>query len=168
MAEDAAANAALISRFYDAFGSRDHVTMGASYSADARFSDPVFQDLHGAEVRAMWRMLCERGVDLEVGYADVEADGDSGSARWWADYTFSATGRPVHNEIRASFRFERGLIAEHDDRFSFWAWTRQALGPVGTFAGWSPPVQNKIRGQAGKSLRDFMVGEPAPADRQGD
>ena len=165
MPEDAAANAAMIGRFYDAFGRRDHETMAACYSAEARFSDPVFQDLHGAEVPAMWRMLCERGTDLEVGYADTEAEGDRGSARWWADYTFSATGRPVHNEIRASFRFEDGLIAEHDDQFSFWGWTRQALGPVGIVAGWSPPVQNKIRAQADASLREFMAGEPAPADR---
>ncbi len=159
MAEHAVANSALISRFYEAFGQRDHETMAACYAPDACFSDPVFQDLRGDEVRAMWRMLCERGSDLEVGYADVEADGDRGSVRWWADYTFSATGRRVHNEIRASFRFQDGLIADHVDEFKLAAWCRQALGPVGLVAGWSPPLQNKVRSQARENLRAFIAGD---------
>ena len=162
MAEDAAANAALIERFYDAFARRDSATMGACYAPDAQFSDAVFRDLRGDEVPGMWRMLCERGTDLEVGHSDVAAEGDRGSARWWADYTFSATGRPVHNEIQAAFRFKDGLIAEHEDSFGLWRWTRQALGPVGLVAGWSPPVQNKVRNQARETLDVFLAERPAP------
>lgn len=158
MAEDAAANEALIDRFYTAFGRRDHETMAACYADDAHFSDPVFRDLHGDEVRSMWRMLCERGLDLEIEHSDVRADGERGSAHWEADYTFTGTGRQVHNVIDAEFRFENGLIAEHTDRFGLWAWSRQALGPVGLLAGWSPPIQNKIRGQARENLRSFMAG----------
>jgi ketosteroid isomerase-like protein len=163
MGEDAAANAALIERFYTAFARRDSEAMGACYAPDARFSDAVFRDLRGEEVPAMWRMLCERGTDLEVGHSDVSAEGDRGSANWWADYTFSASGRPVHNEIRASFRFANGLIAEHEDEFSLWRWSRQALGPVGLLAGWSPPIQSKIRGQARESLIAYIAAEPARA-----
>jgi ketosteroid isomerase-like protein len=153
-----AANAALIDRFYEAFARRDHETMGACYAPDARFSDPVFQDLRGDEVRAMWRMLCERGKDLELTHSAVEADDERGSAHWDADYTFSATGRRVHNEIDARFRFENGLIAEHDDSFDLWRWCRQALGPVGVALGWAPPLQNKVRAQARENLRAFMAG----------
>ena len=58
---DPAANAALIDRFYEAFARQDGETMAACYTADAHFHDPVFQDLHGPEVGAMWRMLCEPG-----------------------------------------------------------------------------------------------------------
>lgn len=157
MPEDSTANAALIDRFYGAFARRDHATMAACYADDAHFSDPVFQDLDGGEVRAMWRMLCERGTDLELSHSAVEAEGDRGSAHWVADYTFSGTGRAVHNEIEASFRFENGLIAEHTDEFDLWLWTRQALGPMGVVLGWSPPVQNKIRGQAGENLAEFIA-----------
>ena len=56
---DPAANAALINRFYEAFARQDGETMAACYAPDAHFHDPVFQDLHGDEVGAMWRMLCE-------------------------------------------------------------------------------------------------------------
>jgi ketosteroid isomerase-like protein len=154
---DAAANEALIDRFYSAFARRDHETMAECYVADATFSDPVFPDLHGDEVRAMWEMLCERGLDLSLTHSNVRADGDTGSAHWVAEYTFSGTGRHVVNEIDASFGFADGLIAEHVDRFDLWRWTRQALGPVGLIAGWSPPIQNKVRDQARANLREFMA-----------
>jgi ketosteroid isomerase-like protein len=156
--EDAGANTELIDRFYGAFGVRDHQTMASCYVADARFSDPVFQDLRGDEVRAMWRMLCERGIDLELAHSGVEADGERGSAHWEADYTFSATGRRVHNVIEASFRFRDGLIAEHRDEFDLWRWARQALGPVGAVLGWAPPLQSRIRGQARENLDEFIAG----------
>ena len=164
MAGDAEANAALIDRFYGAFARRDHETMAACYAPDARFSDPVFRDLRGDEVRAMWRMLCERGTDLELSHSDVRAEGDRGSARWVADYTFSATGRRVHNEIEAAFRFEGGLIAEHDDSFGLWRWTRQALGPTGVLLGWSSAVRDRVRAQAREGLERFMAEDDAGAD----
>lgn len=152
-----AANAALIERFYGAFGRRDHATMAACYAPDARFSDPAFGELRGAEVAAMWRMLCESAEDLAISCSDVSADAERGSAHWQADYTFTATGRPVHNEIDASFRFADGLIAEHDDRFSIWRWSRQALGTTGLLLGWTPLVGVQVRRQARARLADFIA-----------
>jgi ketosteroid isomerase-like protein len=157
MSEPAASNASVIERLYSAFARRDHAEMAACYQPDARFSDPAFGELRGDEVTAMWRMLCERGTDLEITFGDVEASGDRGSARWQADYTFTATGRRVHNEIEASFRFRDGLIAEHDDSFGFWRWSRQALGPAGLVLGWTPLLRGKVRGQARAQLREFMA-----------
>ena len=150
-------NPQLLDRFYTALSLRDHRTMGACYLPDARFSDPVFGELHGDEVPAMWRMLCERGTDLVVTHSDVETEADYGSARWVASYTFSATGRRVRNEVEAQFRFADGLIAEHDDRFDLWKWTRQALGTTGLLLGWSPPVQGKVRAQARSALQAAMA-----------
>lgn len=159
MSGDPAANAALIERFYDAFARQDGETMATCYAPDAHFYDPVFQDLNGAEVGSMWRMLCGRATDLEVVHSDVEAEADTGSAHWEADYTFS-TGRAVHNVIDASFEFDNGLIADHRDRFDLYAWARQALGPVGLLLGWSPPVQGKIKAQAREGLDEFMAARP--------
>ena len=161
MESGSAANAALINRFYEAFARRDHETMASCYTADATFSDAVFRDLRGDEVTAMWRMLCVRGTDLTLTHSGVAADGKHGSAHWDADYTFSATGRPVHNSIDASFTFRDGLIAEHVDSFDLWKWTRQALGPVGVLLGWSPPVQGKVRAQAREALDEFIADESA-------
>src|SRR5688500_14427759 len=125
-------------RFYDAFGARDGAAMAASYHPDARFSDEVFVDLRGDEIGSMWRMLCERGRDLEIALVDARSDDRQGEARWEARYTYSATGRRVHNVVSARFRFESGLILDHRDSFDFWRWTRMALGPAGVVLGWTP------------------------------
>ena len=146
----------LIQRFYGAFDKHDGDTMAACYAPDAHFWDPVFQDLTGTEAGQMWRMLTGRAEDLRVELAEHSADGDTGSARWIAHYTFTQTGRKVHNDVRARFRFADGLIAEHDDSFGFHAWARQALGTTGLLLGWTPIVQGKVRKQARASLHDFM------------
>ena len=151
------ANEALIRRFYDAFSERDGETMADCYHEDAQFSDPVFPGLRGKEVGGMWRMLCERGKDLKVEYSDVTSDGDRGGAHWEAWYTFSATGRSVHNKIDATFRFADGKIIEHTDDFDLWAWTRMALGLPGILLGWSPPIQNKVRATARKGLDAWLA-----------
>ena len=163
MGDESNANAALIDGFYEAFKRRDHAAMAACYAPDATFSDAVFKDLRGPEVAAMWRMLCLRGTDLEVEHRDVTADSERGSAHWDADYTFSASNRPVHNSIDASFTFRDGLIAEHVDRFDLWKWARQALGPPGIVLGWAPPFQSRVRAMARQNLDEFMASEASPS-----
>jgi protein-tyrosine-phosphatase/ketosteroid isomerase-like protein len=157
---DAAANKALIERFYEAFDRHDGATMAGCYAPDARFNDPAFGELHGEEPGAMWKMLTGRAEDLRVQLVEHDADETTGSAHWLADYTFTQTGRKVHNDVRASFRFANGLIAEHDDSFDFYAWSRQALGPTGLLLGWTPIVRGKVRGQARASLDEFMSSSP--------
>ncbi len=149
-------NEELIHRFYTAFARHEGDAMAACYAPDAHFSDPVFTDLRGEEPGAMWRMLTGRAEDLEVKLAEHEADEEGGRAHWLADYTFS-TGRRVHNDIRAEFRFEHGLIAEHRDSFSFYAWARQALGPAGLALGWTPMVRGRVRREARMGLDEFLA-----------
>ena len=155
------ANDELVQRFYAAFARRDGATMDACYAPDAHFSDPVFTDLTGSEPGAMWRMLTARADDLAVRLLEHEADDERGAAHWIADYTFSSTGRKVHNDVRAEFRFEHGLIVEHRDSFSFHAWARQALGPVGLTLGWTPMVRGKVQRQARAGLDEFLAQPPA-------
>ena len=145
----------LVQRFYAAFDRRDGDAMAACYAPDAHYSDPVFTNLRGEEPGAMWRMLTGRARDLEVTLADHDADDERGSAHWLADYTFS-TGRRVHNDIRAEFRFEDGLIAEHRDSFSFYAWARQALGPAGLALGWTPMLRSTVQREARAGLDEFL------------
>jgi ketosteroid isomerase-like protein len=160
-------NAELIRRFYSAFGARDADTMAACYAPDARFSDPVFPDLRGSEPGAMWRMLVGRSDDLTIELLEHDADADRGSARWLARYTFTQTGRPVENDVRASFRFAGGLIAEHDDDFDFYRWSRQALGTSGLLLGWTPIVRNAVRRRAREGLDEFMADAPEAAPPAG-
>jgi ketosteroid isomerase-like protein len=150
------ANEQLIHDFYSAFQRRDGEALAACYDEQAVFSDPAFGTLHGAEIGGMWRMLCERGRDLQISFDRIQADEHAGGAHWEARYTFSTTGRRVHNLIDASFKFKGGKIIEHHDRFNFWRWSSMALGPLGLFLGWLPAVQARVRAQARAGLAAFM------------
>jgi ketosteroid isomerase-like protein len=150
-------NAQTLETFYLSFGRRDAEGMVALYTPDVEFSDAVFTSLKGIEVFSMWRMLTERAKDLRVEASGITADDATGRAHWDAYYTFSATGRQVHNRIDASFTFRDGKIARHTDRFDLHAWAGMALGLKGKLLGWLPPVQASIRKTADAGLRAYMA-----------
>lgn len=149
----------LLDNFYSAFQRRDHASMAACYHAKATFADPVFA-LRGQEIAAMWHMLCEGGKDLQVTFSGIEASDTAGRAHWEARYTFSSTGRKVHNVIDAQFHFRDGLIVEHRDHFDFWRWSRMALGPTGALLGWTPLVRSRVQRTARVRLKKFIERHP--------
>jgi ketosteroid isomerase-like protein len=151
------ANAQLIERLYQAFQRQDGAAMAACYSKDAHFSDPGFPDLRGADIGAMWTMLTSRAKNFSLEYSNVQADADGGSADWVAHYTFNSTGRSVVNRIRAEFRFRDGLITQHSDHFNFYAWVRQALGPIGWALGWTGMLKRKVQATAAGQLQAFIA-----------
>jgi ketosteroid isomerase-like protein len=149
------ANRATIERLYEASGQRNGAAMTACYAPGAHFRDPAFGDLEGDEIGAMWRMLTGRAPDLKIELHEHDAAEQTGSAHWIARYTFS-TGRPVVNDIRASFRFaEDGRIADHVDDFDFRNWAKQALGPSGHLVALLPPLRSKARAKALEQLEAF-------------
>ena len=152
------ANRALIERFYAAFGECNGSAMTACYAPGAHFRDPAFGDLEGEEIGAMWRMLTGRATDLKIELHEHDADEESGSAHWIARYTFS-TGRPVVNDIQASFHFAGGLIVDHVDEFDFRGWAKQALGPSGHLVALLPPLRSKARAKALDQLAAFRRDE---------
>ena len=145
----------LVREFYARFAARDAEGMARCYHPDIAFSDPVFPMLKGSEAGDMWRMLLSRAADLAVTLDEAVADDAGGTARWTARYTFSRTGRPVVNQVSAMFAFRDGLIVRHYDRFSFWRWASQALGPAGKLLGWFAPLKWKVRNDAATSLERF-------------
>jgi len=130
--------------------------MQKAYHPEAEFSDPVFGRLSCSEVKAMWQMLLSGSKDLQVVFSNIQATQTAGKCRWEAWYTFSKTGRLVHNVIRSSFEFKEGKIYRQKDSFNIWRWSRHALGIPGLFLGWSPWVQNKVKAGARESLTRFM------------
>jgi ketosteroid isomerase-like protein len=136
--------------------------MAACYAPDVRFSDPVFPELRGSKAGDMWRMLTGTPGDLRIELLEHDAGEARGSAHWRAQYEFTQTGRPVVNDVQASFVFRDGLIAEHHDDFNFHRWARQALGPVGLLLGWTPIVRSKVRRMAAARLDEFSA-QPAAA-----
>jgi ketosteroid isomerase-like protein len=153
----------LIKEFYTCFQQRNWKGMVDCYGEDIIFYDPVFENLEGCEVHAMWEMLLSRAKDLTLDFGDIsieESAGDGtdkyGGCRWVATYTFTATGRKVVNRVKARFAFSEGKIVEHQDEFNLWKWSGQALGWTGFLLGGTSLMQNKIRRNARKSLDKFM------------
>jgi ketosteroid isomerase-like protein len=147
----------LIKNFYQAFNQRDWQRMADYYADDAKFHDPVFQDLDATQVRTMWRMLLESAPDLVVNLTDVSTQGDKAQAVWEARYLFPKTGRPVHNLVTAHFSFRDDKILTHVDDFDLWRWSAQALGGPGRLFGWTNFIRSKIRDQAQAQLKRYSL-----------
>jgi hypothetical protein len=126
------------------------------YADNATFYDPVFANLDSAGVKAMWEMLLTASKDLELRVSNITANDTEGSCTWEAFYTFSATGRKVHNIIQAHFIFSNGKIIQHTDRFDLYRWSRMAFGISGFLLGWTPFFKRKIQATAGGKLKKFM------------
>jgi ketosteroid isomerase-like protein len=154
-----AAHEALIERLYAAMAAGDGDAMAACYTADATFEDPAFGHLEDGRGQAMWRMLCSNAGDnlkVQLLEREVSANG-TGTAHWVADYTFTDTGRPVHNDIHATFVFRDGLIAAHRDRFDLRAWAGQALGPVPALLGRTPLLSMMMHRKTSRRLDKFLA-----------
>ncbi|MGL4575436.1 MAG: nuclear transport factor 2 family protein [Burkholderiaceae bacterium] len=159
-------NEELLTRFYTAFAKRDAATMAACYAPGATFEDPAFE-LVGSEIGMMWKMLCENAKDdFRLEFSRVVANDETGSAHWEPRYTFSASGRQVHNIIDSSFVFKDSLIIAQEDKFSFWRWASQALGAPGLLLGWLPMMRSKVRVQADKNLAKFIAKQKQLAQNQ--
>ena len=151
------ASSETLRRFYEAFAARDGETMAAQYAPDATFEDPVFS-LSGRDVGDMWRMLTERGKDLQIEYRII----DEAHVEWAADYTFD--GNPVHNEIRSSFEFAPdGRIAKQADSFDFPRWARQALGWKGRLFGRFGFLHSAVRKTSARTLSSWQRRRDAAA-----
>lgn len=147
----------LIQYFYTSFAALDAEGMADCYHKDILFNDPGFGDLKGERAVNMWRMLCasQQGKDFRVEFSDLQADEHTGRAHWEAYYTFSKTGRKVHNIIDAQFKFQDGKIIEHIDTFDLYRWAKQAFGLTGTLIGWTPFFKNKLHQQTNQLLNRF-------------
>lgn len=150
----------IIENFYSSFQKKDWKGMQSCYHDHVVFSDPVFNNLKGREAYAMWHMLTEAGKDLEINFHNIKSDGVTASCDWDARYSFSKTGRKVHNLIHARFEFLENKIIKHTDSFNLWRWAGMALGTSGKILGWTPMVQSKIRSGARKSLQKFIDEHP--------
>lgn len=145
----------LIEKFYTAFQNKEPGTMVSCYDDEVVFTDPVFGELKGDDAKAMWAMLCRNARDLRVEVSPINASLKKGSAHWEAWYTFSKTGRKVHNVVDAAFEFKDSKIVKHTDNFNLHQWASQALGWKGWLFGGTASFKNKMQIQTHKLLMDF-------------
>ncbi len=143
----------IIQQFYSAFQKLDAEAMAKLYHPDVEFEDPAFGKLNGEHAANMWRMLCtnqkDKGMVIEFEVTSAA------SAHWEPIYTFSKTGRKVHNKIDTLMEFKDGLIIKHIDDFNLHSWAKQALGFQGALIGWTGFFKKKLQGQTNHLLKKF-------------
>lgn len=149
-------NTALLTKFYTAFQNKDFKTMAECYHTDIVFEDPAFGILKGERAAKMWEMLCVSGKDMTMEFSEIDSSEQTGKAHWEAHYTFSATGKKVHNIIDAQFEFKDGKIIKHTDSFDFKTWSKQAFGFLGTLIGGTSFFQKKFSKQANSLLDKYI------------
>ena len=146
-----------INTFYKAFKALDAEKMVSCYHENIKFEDPAFGMLDGESACNMWRMLCEsqknKGFQLE--FSQVHYDGVHGHAHWEATYTFSKTGRKVHNVINAQFEFKEDKIIKHTDDFDLHRWAKQAMGFKGWFLGGTKFFKDALQKQTNQLLSTY-------------
>ncbi|MEH6680886.1 MAG: nuclear transport factor 2 family protein [Sediminicola sp.] len=147
-----------IAEFYTAFQDLESEKMVACYHDDILFVDPAFGALKGDRAKDMWRMLCDsqKGKDFKVVAKHIQLSQDRGSATWEAHYTFSGTGRRVHNIVKAEFELLDGKILKHTDSFDLYAWARQAMGMKGLLFGWTPVFSYKLKERTNTLLTRYQ------------
>ncbi|MFT5972973.1 MAG: ketosteroid isomerase-like protein [Cryomorphaceae bacterium] len=150
-------NQDLVTKFYEAFSRLDAEGIASCYHKDVVFEDPAFGILKGMHAGNMWRMLCQsqKGKDFIVEFSNVKASDQAGSAHWEAKYTFSKTGRKVHNSIDATFEFSDGKIIKHTDDFDLKKWAKQAMGLKGALLGGTGFFKKKLQEQTNGMLAKF-------------
>lgn len=149
-------NTEVLKEFYTAFQNKDAKKMAEHYHKDIVFEDPAFGIIKGVKPGKMWEMLCETGKDMTLEFSGISANEKTGKAHWEAHYTFTATGKKVHNIVDAIFEFKDGKIIKHTDSFSFKGWAKQAFGFVGTLIGGSSFFQNKIKSKTNSTLNKYI------------
>lgn len=147
----------VIRHFYESFQNLNGDEMALCYHDAIEFQDPAFGSLHGERAKNMWRMLCDsqKGKNFKVIFSEIEADSEQGSAHWEAFYTFSKTGRTVHNSIEAKFEFKDGKIINHCDDFNLHHWAKQAMGIKGWILGGTGFFRNKLQTQTNNLLSQY-------------
>ena len=106
--------------------------------------------LTNKEIQTVRHLMDEYGLNVATIGSPI------GKVKLVDDYTFSDTGRPVHNVIESRFRFEDGLIIEHVDHCDARAWGRMALGGV---KGWLAGRVRFLRSSKANSLLDKFIAE---------
>lgn len=130
---DAGAHGALATAdaFYAAFAARDSATMSSLYAPNVRFHDPLFGNLHGNQVMAMWNAISPAANPYHVKPSAASNPKDLGGGRYQVHVTWEANygiyGRAIHNHSETTLVIENGKIVEQRDAWDLHAWAAQAL-----------------------------------------
>jgi hypothetical protein len=127
-------------------------------------STPIFPKLEGVQIKSVWSMIMAGARDFSVHYEILSFDETHVRVSWTALNRFSATNRPVKNQVMTELMLSsptpggnEGKILSQSDVFDFYRWARQALGMPGTLLGWMPWFQKQIQTKSSEKLASFRI-----------
>lgn len=120
--------AEVVTKFYQAFESKNVDAMAQLYAPNLKFKDAIFSFDDAAGATHMWRKLFEVDPNAKLKFTLDSTEGSTVKGHWVADY--HVLGRPVHNEVSTTMKVENGKITQHTDDFSWKKWAPQAF-PAG-------------------------------------
>ena len=164
-------NLATVEKFFRSYLKRDFVGMQSCLDEDVHFSDYAFDDIHGAQVRAMWQWFCTRTPPITMlGYKVLREDGDQVIARYRIRYLFQledkAEPRTMDYLIGSTFTLSGGRIVEQKDWFfelSEFEFAKRLVGLPKALLAYTPFLRKVIRRKMADKLADFMAAPPAMA-----
>lgn len=147
----------LINRWLQAFQNQDHQAMAECYHDDATFEDIAFVLDGKQQIHAMWHMICDNGIKVEV-KESPRVSGDTVTTTIVDTYIFSDTKRQVINRVACTFHFSDGKIIQHRDKCDSVDWASQAFGGI---KGWFVGHLGFLRRLAAKKkINKFIASHP--------
>jgi ketosteroid isomerase-like protein len=144
----------LAQQLFEHLAQRDGAAMARLYAPDARFGDPVFGELLGADIGRRLRLLTgqiDPSFSLEVvGVALLDAD--TAHAKWRSWGKIAPDSQSTRNEIVSTLLVRDGLITQHYDSFEFSQWAPQALGLTGRLFARSAWLQRRTQRRSRAAL----------------
>lgn len=154
-----AAAAALVARFFEAWGRLDAESLVACLHPEISFSDPMFPNLRREQVPAMWQMLIAsmalHPADFSLRHDIVFLEERKAQVHWQVRFR-NVAGRRIHHKALATLTFWDDRIVRHVDGYPFYGWARQSLGLSGKLLGWNKSYREAVQSAARKQLAVFM------------
>lgn len=152
--------AALVARFFEAFGRGDAQQMAACYHSMSSYSNPVLPDLRGPLPGAMWSLALSRARSLRLDWQVVFADARKAQVRWCVRW--SRGRRSLRLDGVSTLSIWDGGIVRQVDEFRFAQWAGQVLGLRGRLLAVLPPLRRAVQRRALAAVQAHAApGDPA-------
>lgn len=158
-------NTQTVERFFRSYLKHDFHGMHACLDDAVHFSDYAFDDIQGAQVRAMWQWFCTRIPPIDMrGYKVLREEGDKVFARYRVQYLYradeEAEPRPVDYVIGSTFTLAGGKIIDQKDWFyaiSEFQFAKMLVGLPKALLAYTPLFKRGVRKRMAAKLAEFMV-----------
>ncbi|MBO6794497.1 MAG: nuclear transport factor 2 family protein [Balneolaceae bacterium] len=154
----------IVKTFYEALNNGDIKTVRQLYHPDAVYKSEMFS-LKGPEVFALWYTATQPEMNLTAECSSINKVNNEVHTTWNISYELSVVNRTIKLSEKGLFKFKDGKIIFHQDKYSFYSWCKQTLGPIGWLFGWTAWLKKRVSKQALKTIHSNIYS--AQFDKEG-